>query len=302
MYKKRRCPCCESEKISPVKVETDVKPYSLSFDQVKQYWAGFFKEKVIFDYVRCLECGLLYNKKYFDQDDLNLLYASMEPNMDLVPVSAIEATQYGYFSQFEKFANFDGVYLELGPDVGHFLKFVVNKNKNTAYVLIEPNQLVHGDLASVLSGKCFSLQQSISDLEKIEDNTLTEVVLIQVLDHLIQPAQFLKLVHRKLKYGGSILTVTHDERSFLARLLGKRWPAYCLQHPQVYNEKSIKKLFESSGYFVANISKTKNHFQVGFLLKHIAWIFGLNMNFKWSILNHVVGLRLGNIATIAQKK
>ena len=47
----------------------------------------------------------------------------------------------------------------------------------------------------------------------------------------------------KLKKGGFIYGVVHDEKSVMAKILGNRWPAYRLQHPHLFNPTTINKAF-----------------------------------------------------------
>jgi hypothetical protein len=93
--------------------------------------------------------------------------------------------------------------------------------------------------------------------------------------------------------------VTHDESSLLRRLVGWKWPAFCLQHPQIYNPKSIRALLAAAGFEVLQQRKTVNFFQVSFLLKHLLWAFGWKVRSVPSFGQLTVGLKLGNMLTIA---
>jgi len=301
MFKERKCPGCGSTKCTRALVKSKTNPINMHLDEIKPFWSGFFKEKIVFDYVRCECCSLLYNHQYFNQNELDELYKSMAPNMEIATESLIAATQVGYVDILDCYAKYDSGFLELGPDVGHFVKNIIKKNKNTSIVLIEPNISVHSQLAEISKGSNIEIYDDINSIDKLDDGSLSEVVMIQVLDHLLEPKEILKRLWPKLKKGGAIFTVTHNERSFMARILGNRWPAYCLQHPQVYNKKSIRNIFYKSGYEVVDIRKTKNHFEIGFLIKQLAWIFGINIVLTSNIFRNKIGLKLGNIATVAIK-
>ena len=58
-------------------------------------------------------------------------------------------------------------------------------------------------------------------------------------------------------------------------------------------------LLEKSGYTVDSIERTKNYFQFSFLLKHLLWAFGLKVKSVPSIFDFTIGLKLGNMITIA---
>jgi hypothetical protein len=88
----------------------------------------------------------------------------------------------------------------------------------------------------------------------------------------------------------------------MRRVLGWRWPAFCLQHPQIYNLKTTQNLLEASGFEVLQQHKTVNHFKLSFLIKHGLWALGIKVKSTPSFGNITLGLKLGNILTIATPK
>jgi len=109
----------------------------------------------------------------------------------------------------------------------------------------------------------------------------------------------LRELRAKLVPGGKVMLVTHDESSLLRRTIGSKWPAFCLQHPQVYNFKTMVGLFEAAGYKVLTQSRTVNYFPVSFLIKQLLWAFGIRVRRAPAFGDLAVGLKLGNMLTIA---
>jgi hypothetical protein len=105
----------------------------------------------------------------------------------------------------------------------------------------------------------------------------------------------------KLDKGGTVLIVTHDESSLLAKIFKQKWPAYCLQHPQLYCQESMRNFLDGIGFSVKEISKSVNYFPATYLFKHALWACGL----KWTMIPKfnwpIIPLKLGNIITIAVK-
>jgi hypothetical protein len=123
--------------------------------------------------------------------------------------------------------------------------------------------------------------------------------MIHVLDHLLNPAATLKELRAKMHKDAILLIVTHDEGSLLPKVVGKNWPAYCLQHPQIYNKSTIRTLLEKCDFKVLEQNKTVNHFPIAFLAKHLLWGFGVRVKDMPSLGHAVVGLKLGNMMTLA---
>ncbi len=244
----RNCPCCDS-KNSKIEVSSEKKAEETSFEVLKNSWLGFsFKEPLFFSYFRCADCGVLFNKKFFSSKKLAELYASMPDNTGGQGLGNISKTQRSYFNFLKKQNFAKGDYLELGPDIGLFSRNVINHGGFEKYYFIEPNRAVHPQLKKVLGNKTAFISTDIFNLESIPNNSLSLVVLIHVLDHLIQPKEMIEAINQKMVKGGIILIVTHDEKSLLTKILKKKWPPFCLQHPQLFNVKTIKKLLSNCGF------------------------------------------------------
>lgn len=298
-YLKRCCPACNAEYIGTTEVSSEVRAEDKDYDFLVPYWNGFFKEKIFFSYASCKECNLLYTPIFYNEDQLGRLYAQMPPNMDVVPVDALRRTQYEYFIELRNYSDLGGGYLEVGPDVGIFTKNCAVEGKFSKYWLFEPNKAVAKELGITVAGKEFSIIEDMFGFNSVPDDSIGVAVMIQVLDHLLDPISTLTELHKKLDKNAKLLLVTHNEKSILRKILGWKWPAFCLQHPQIYNPASIAKILESSGYEINSIKRSKNYFEFSFLVKHLLWAFGIKLVTLPRFMNFTIGLRLGNIITIA---
>lgn len=298
-YLHRDCPICQKKAKISLEVCSKIRAEELSYEQLVSSWNGFFKEKIFFSYARCKECNLLFSPVFYRLDQLEALYGQMPPNMDVVPMPALLNTQRGYFKELQKSSTLENGYIEIGPDVGIFTVNCVAEGDFDKYWLCEPNKAVANALAKVVDGREFVIIEDMFGFSSIPDRSAGAAVMIQVLDHLLDPIATLTELKKKLLPSGKLLLVTHNEKSILRKIVGWKWPAFCLQHPQIYNPNSITKLLEKSGYEVKSISRTKNYFEFGFLLKHLLWAFGVRVRSVPSIFNFTIGLKLGNIVTIA---
>jgi len=293
----RNCPACgadggRAEKSSATPAE------SLSLEQLKPYWRGLFQEKVFFTYDRCRQCGLLYAPVFFDQDQLGELYSAMAPNMDAVPTDAIEATQRVYFEEATEGLKVSGNFLEIGPDVGYIVAHAASDPRFEHFYLFEPNKAVHADLGAATNGRPFTISEDMDDLSAVPDGSVALALMVHVLDHLLDPKAMLEQIRKKLKPGGRVAIVTHNERSLLRSVMGTRWPPFCLQHPELYNPQSITRLLNSAGYGKVEVHGSKNYFPLSFMVRQAAYTAGIKLE-RVPLPKTVLGLRLGNIMTIA---
>jgi SAM-dependent methyltransferase len=295
----RSCPACGASE-SRAEVSSRHRAENMTVDQLRPFWSGFFKEKVFFTYSRCDACGQLYAPHFFTRDQLGELYANMAPNMEDVPGPALEATQRGYWRAAKARQLPEGGYLEIGPDIGYIVRDAADDGKFDKFWLFEPNRAVHDELARAAGGRTHTISTDMDDLSPVPDGSIALAVMIHVLDHLLDPVAILRQVHRKLAPGGTLMVVTHNEQSLLRRMLGRKFPPFCLQHPELYNPRSMKRLLQTAGYSRAEVGRSTNYFPIGFLTRQLAWVGGINLS-KVPLPEAAIGLKLGNMLSFGTK-
>jgi hypothetical protein len=295
----RVCPVCGGKPATEGSIHSEVKAESLSFEDLIPGWNGFFKDKVFFTYARCDGCGLLYAPTFFNAEQLEQLYGQMPPNMAEVPLEALRRTQRGYFNVLKECSDLEGGFIEVGPDIGLFTENCVREGKYDEYWLFEPNRDVMPALSKMVEGRKFHIIHDMFGFSHVPDQSASAAVMIHVLDHLLDPIATLRELRQKLRPGAKLLLVTHDESSLLRKIVNWRWPAFCLQHPQIYSPQSMRTLLEKAGFEVTQVRKTVNFFQIDFLLKHLLWAFGIKVKSVPSFGKFTLGLKLGNMLTIA---
>lgn len=300
IFSDRSCPTCNGTSFSKPNL-VDKKVFSHNISEYKNYWYGLTKEKLFLPYSRCQSCGQLYAQIYFNNNVLTELYSEMPPNMESVDKSLINTTQLGYFQSVKDLDFPNGDYLELGPDVGYFVNACIDLDKFNKFILVEPNIAVHSELTKVCEGVDFSIHSEFDSYANIPDNSLSFVVLIHVLDHLVDPGEFVSTISKKMVNNGVLMTVTHDESSFLSKILKDKWPAVCIQHPQLYNKSTLEKLLVNFGFSEISINKTYNCFSLGFLFEQFLWLFKIKTPSAFKNINIPVRLKLGNIISVSRK-
>src|SRR5215831_8266578 len=214
---------------------------------------------------------------------------------------ACRRTQESYARLLRPHSRMGGHFLEIGPDIGLFASSFAKSGSFHHFWLYEPNRDVHQSLAGNFRGLSFTINSGIFHASDMPAQSVSTAVMIHVLDHLLQPKEFLHEVRASLEPGGVILNVTHDCASGLARLLGRRWPPYTLQHQQLFSRRSLAALLQASGFDVVESVKTTNYFPVAFLMRAALTVFGLPERLIPAAESPLLGLKLGNIGTIARK-
>lgn len=295
----RDCPSCGAPSLSgQPEVRSRISPEFLSEAEFASAWASDGRNDCFFDYRRCDSCDLLHNTVYLRPDLVTSAYSHMDDNTAGVPLHFLRATQRRYLAALDEVAPLEGVYLEIGPDIGLATEIAIELGDLTKVVLVEPNHAAHAALRDVASANTAVVVESIAEL----DNSIQadRLVLIHVLDHLTSPREDLIALRRQMADGGWLLVVVHDESSPLRRLLGRRWPPFRLQHPQLFSRKTLPGFLESCGFTMRSLRTTSNTLSIRHLVR--TGFSALGSDPKWiSLVPEIrVTLRLGNILAIAE--
>ena len=297
---KRTCPICGSDDFSTKPIaKSSPRAEQLNFSQAKEYFIGFRKNQVFFSYYRCKNCKLLYCPWYFSEEQLNELYSDMPDNLLGESENIIAQTQEGYVKYIAKYLKRVNTYLEIGPDIGLVTNKIVKLFSPTNLFLIEPNITIHSQLiknaGTVSNVKIFSRQ------DQLEQCSPDLCVGVHVYDHLLNPLKELSQLCHLSADEGIIAIVVHNEKSLLSKILKNKWPPFCLQHPQLFNKRTLSSLLLKADWLVINSKPTTNWFTLEHFISMGISLFGLNLKLNRFIPKTPIPIRFGNMIVIAVK-
>jgi 2-polyprenyl-3-methyl-5-hydroxy-6-metoxy-1,4-benzoquinol methylase len=293
------CPCCQSRRSGrELQLASTPTAESLAPAQHGTFLSGYSSRRVFFTYVLCGECGARYCPTYYTGEQLRSLYSRQAENMAEVSLEARQRAQQGYADLLMKHSAGGGSFLEIGADIGLLAECCAGAGNFEKMWLFEPNLTVHGEIAARLAGRPYEIRAEWS--EDIPAETVSTAAMVHVVDHLIDPAAALTRLRAVLQPNGVMLMVTHNVESLLAKLLGRRWPPYTLQHPQLYSPQSITRLVDRIGFAVLEIVGAVNYFPASHLMNGALSVLGLP-NVPWAASKPNIPIRLGNMAVVVRK-
>ena len=237
---------------------------------------------------------------YLRPDLIDDAYSHRDDSPVDMPRHFLKTTQRRYLEAMEEFAPLEGVYLEVGPDIGLAAEVAVERGKLEKVVLVEPNRESQTVLAKTTTAHSAVVVNSLAELD--ESIQADRVVLIHVLDHLVGPREDLIALRRRMTAGGLILVVVHNESSLLRRLLGRRWPPFRLQHPQLFSGQTLTGLLESCGFTVRSLRATTNTLSLRHLVRLGFSALGGDPGWTVRVPQTRLRVRLGNILVVAEAK
>lgn len=295
----RNCPICMEEaaydsEIAKAKFVAE----ELDNEKLRDFFVGFRPEQCFFTFVRCNKCGLVFSPTYFNPDAMNQLYSSMPENTSVSGERDSVRTQERYAGLFPNLKQ-SGGYLELGADIGLLAKKLRDRQNYSFKHAIEPNIDVHLELKENLGSNS---QIFVSSKNLPKESQYSHVAAVHVFDHLFEPRKELEKLAGHMTGDSLLLIVVHNEKSTLRYMLRKKWPPFCLQHPQLYNRETITKLLKEEGFDVVKIRRTFNYISISHGLDLLRTIGVLPKDLKLNLPNISVPVPLGNIAVLARKK
>jgi SAM-dependent methyltransferase len=174
---------------------------------------------------RCARCHLLSQRPTLEPEALRALYEQVED----VAYLEQEASRREHFEwvldQIDQFHRSGSRLTEIGAHVGLFLAEAATRGWTATGV--EPSAWAVAE-GSRRSG--VSLRQGAIETLRVRKDSADALVMLDVLEHLVDPVGALRRVHPMLASDGLLVISTINTSGMHARLSSKRWPWFTRAH------------------------------------------------------------------------
>lgn len=208
----------------------------------------FFKKLSVY---KCLNCGTEFIWPQPSLNELNGIYQKeyykswgFESDNNVV-ASLKKTSAFKYLEIIKKYKE-NGKFLDIGCAFGFFLEIADKNGYDTYGVELSP-------YSSKIAKDKFGTKIFNGQLEeaKFPNQYFDIISMIDLLEHISEPLNFMKEVKRILKSDGIIVIITPNTSSFSRKLLGsKNWFHYKLEHLFYFNKKSLSFLMEKLNFEV----------------------------------------------------
>jgi SAM-dependent methyltransferase len=208
-----------------------------------------------FRLVRCCACGLLRQSPMPTPEEI----ASFYPDAYWF---AVDGTTAGRLEEaYRRFVLRDHVrfvsralegigkretVLDVGCGGGLFLRLLAEEGRRVAGLDRSATAARVAWQVQGVPSVCASL-----DLPPFADGSFGAITMFHVLEHLPDPAAYVRAAHRLLKPGGRLVVQVPNIDSFQFRLFGSRWSGLELpRHLVDFNARTLRRLLEQCGFDV----------------------------------------------------
>ncbi len=228
------------------------------------------------DFLKCQNCGLRYAEKMPTPQQLVRLYSDVvDPEY--------EAEKEGRGENFLRILKLmeklkgKGELLDVGAATGILMEMAEKRGWKTRGVEVS------GWACEVAKRK--GLEVFHGDfLDYPETKKFDSITMIDVIEHLAEPAKAIKKAYGLLKPGGLLVLVTPDIESPTAKLMGKRWWHFRPAHVNFFSRRTINWLADNFGFKILKMRNYIWNFSVHYLITRFSW--GRKM-FNWDLLKKI---------------
>jgi len=103
--------------------------------------------------------------------------------------------------------------------------------------------------------------------ELFKDKYFDIICFFQVFDHIIDPNNFLDIIHSYLRKDGILFAIHHNIKAPMPRLLGSRSSTYDISHIYLWDPQTMRLILEKHGFDVLRIHNTYNRYQLDHVIR-----------------------------------
>ena len=258
-------------------------------------------DRVHYQMVRCVTCGLVRSDPVVESDRLRQLYG--ESTFDYASeVDDLRSTYGRYLEKLRRRGGTQHAILEVGCGNGFFLEEALDHG-------YEEVRGVEPSTAAVASADPNVRPNIVCDVMRpglFPENEFDAVCLFQTFDHLPDPGAVLDASMKALRPGGLLLCLNHNVQAMSTRLLGERSPIIDVEHTYLYSPDTMARIFSLHGYGIVEQGRVLNTTR----LRYLIHLFPLPSQTKRTLTSLVRAARLdpvklrlplGNLYLIAEK-
>jgi SAM-dependent methyltransferase len=205
--------------------------------------------------VQCLKCDLVYADEPPSRDDL--AHAYHVADYDSAEEADDAAATYIHAMQplLDALPRRESA-LEIGSGTGALLEPLAQQGF-TELVGVEPSAAA---IAAAPRHRQSWIREGVFEEQDFAPESFDLICCFMTMEHVLDPKIISLAAFRLLRPGGTFITVTHDYRGRLNRLLGRRSPIIDIEHMQLFSDPSIRTLFEISGYRDVRVQRLINRY------------------------------------------
>lgn len=240
-------------------LEENIAPAKLSgFSYASRKTPEFMRHRL----VRCTRCDLIYVATPPAQEDLAEAYQQADYDSSEEANDAADA-YFRAMGAILRSLPSKAAALEIGAGTGVLLDHLKSNGFSTL-VGVEPSAAA---IAAAPKDRQAWLKEGIFREEDFAPASFDLICCFMTMEHVRDPQATAAAALRLLKPGGAFVTVTHDYKSLVNRLMGEKSPIIDIEHMQVFSAASIQTLLQHVGLTRVSAKPLNNRYAIRYWLR-----------------------------------
>jgi len=193
--------------------------------------------------VLCTACDLVYVDQPPDQTELAHAYHLAEYDSSEEANDAAQSYLAAIQPTLESLARRERA-LEIGTGTGIFLELLAREGF-TDLIGVEPSS---NAIAAAPEHRRAWIREGMFEEKDFSPNSFDLICCFMTMEHVRDPDVVAQAAFRLLRTGGAFVTVTHNYRGLVNRIMGRRSPIIDIEHLQLFSESSVRCLFDRAGF------------------------------------------------------
>ena len=212
--------------------------------------------------MQCPTCDLVYADQPPTQAELARAYHRADYDSSEEADDAASAYIQAIEPALRKLPRRDSA-LEIGTGTGVFLERLSQMGFRTL-VGVEPSAAA---ISAAPHARRAWIREGIFDEKDFEPASFDLICCFMTLEHVRDPKIIAQAALRLLRPGGAFMSVAHDYRGMVNRLLGKRSPVIDIEHMQLFSRRSLQYMFNAAGYSGITVNAFVNTYSIRYWMR-----------------------------------
>ena len=253
----RSCPVCgASQERATLFIENNIDPQKLSsFSFASRKTPEFMCHRL----VQCPDCDLVYANQPPTEDELSMAYHSADYDSSEEADDAASAYIRAMQPALGRLNRRQSA-LEIGTGTGILLEYL-SASGFTELTGVEPSSAA---IRAAPPHRRAWIREGMFEEADFEPSSFDLICCFMTMEHVRDPKSIANAAFRLLRPGGAFITVTHNYHGLVNRLLGKRSPIIDLEHMQLFSDRSIRHLFNATGFQNIEVKAFSNRYSVSY--------------------------------------
>ncbi len=254
-----KCPLCDSDKIGIFKKGT-INTENISTDDFKITDSTYGS---VWDFSKCSSCSFVFSNPRIDEKSLIEFYSELEDNEYTDEWEGREKNFRTIIKRLGKLEVPGNKLLDIGAASGIFVRLAAENGYSAEG--IEPSAQLAREAGEKFGIRIF--EGTIDDYSS--DGQFSVVTLLDLIEHVNDPAEFMDKVSPLVQKRGILVIVTPDIQSIPPKILRNRWWHYRTAHVNFFNLRSLSFLLERSGFIIEKKYRYVWNFSIYYILTRL---------------------------------